>query len=661
MSILPQIKRLDQSATNLPCCDAMQVPCGLLHHSSSPSHLTPSLHHHSTYQYYLPPPLSTIQPVIESSEQQNSPTIGGDSHSIASSAISITSPTNSKLTSVSPIDLSTDPRNEHCEAVQHSEQAQESQVVLDSNKRKCVGVTNISYQTHNTTKARFVPSISLDSRKNSISTSIQKSRGQLTRMLSIDQDRGESIHQQQLNLQHQYQQQLDQLHQQKEQQQSDPQHQLEETSQPQRHIKQQSLPSISTSHAASVFDESLPVQHNLPDHIRKANYRRSLSTTNASTESMSLNSTHSSLQLQPILKSPIQASPIQQHQFQFQNVGSVSAIKHGNISPHDYRRQSLVHSKHQRSASTSSQFSKTTYLPVSHPHQNPYHQNHPNNVPKQKSKESRDLSEEGWLRVQTFQQTRSTSSGLGSFHKNLRLSADNTSRKTSGPTSKAHSRSASCLPISKFKSFSMSREDPNHLAHPSVSFKDAYHSPSRSVDRPCRSVDRPCRSVDRSVDRPCRSVDRFSLSPKKSLDRGDGLVEDQVSCSRHRTPEKRCEKRSALRSAGSSESKDVPAPNSPTGEAASAASGQQSTTTGLPSGTKPNPSSTESRSRRSQFRRAISLFSLSCDKETERSSSKDKGSSSQQKILRPPTRHFYRKGLSGLPIECGTRTLTIAY
>lgn len=69
-------------------------------------------------------------------------------------------------------------------------------------------------------------------------------------------------------------------------------------------------------------------------------------------------------------------------------------------------------------------------------------------------------------------------------------------------------------------------------------------------------------------------------------------------------------------------------------------------------------SGNESRSRRSQFRRAISLFSLSCDKTSE----KEKKSKPQpQKILRPPTRHTYHRGFSGLPIECNSNNLEVVY
>ena len=71
------------------------------------------------------------------------------------------------------------------------------------------------------------------------------------------------------------------------------------------------------------------------------------------------------------------------------------------------------------------------------------------------------------------------------------------------------------------------------------------------------------------------------------------------------------------------------------------------------------PATSETRSRRSQFRRAWSLFSLTCDKEVEKE--RREKSPQQQSILRPPTRHTYRRGLSGLPIECSSRYLGLAY
>lgn len=58
--------------------------------------------------------------------------------------------------------------------------------------------------------------------------------------------------------------------------------------------------------------------------------------------------------------------------------------------------------------------------------------------------------------------------------------------------------------------------------------------------------------------------------------------------------------------------------------------------------------------RRSQFRRAWSLFSIGCDEV-------EKEKPPPQRILRPPTRHVYRRGISGLPIECTSRHLGVAF
>lgn len=55
--------------------------------------------------------------------------------------------------------------------------------------------------------------------------------------------------------------------------------------------------------------------------------------------------------------------------------------------------------------------------------------------------------------------------------------------------------------------------------------------------------------------------------------------------------------------------------------------------------------------RSSQFRRAWSLFSIRRDEV------KKKEKPPPQRILRQPTRHVYRRGISGLPIECTNRHL----
>ncbi|XP_068248112.1 uncharacterized protein [Palaemon carinicauda] len=147
--------------------------------------------------------------------------------------------------------------------------------------------------------------------------------------------------------------------------------------------------------------------------------------------------------------------------------------------------------------------------------------------------------------------------------------------------------------------------------------------------------------VERLVDWQRESgIERHSLSPSHSYERFS-----RQSRSRERRLEKdsssssSCERRSHLSSSASllqsskSSSVDVTTPTNA-------------------------PVSSEGRSRRSQFRRAWSLFSLTCDKEVER---ERREKSPQQRILRPPTRHVYRRGLSGLPIECSSRYLGLAY
>ncbi|XP_066966967.1 uncharacterized protein [Macrobrachium rosenbergii] len=148
--------------------------------------------------------------------------------------------------------------------------------------------------------------------------------------------------------------------------------------------------------------------------------------------------------------------------------------------------------------------------------------------------------------------------------------------------------------------------------------------------------------------------ERHSLSPSHSYER-----QSRQSRSRERRLEKESssssssERRSHLSSSGSllqsskSSSVDV-VTTSPTA-------------TAITTPTTP-PVSAEGRNRRSQFRRAWSLFSLACDKEVERGGGEQRREKSpQQRILRPPTRHVYRRGLSGLPIECSSRYLGLAY
>ncbi|XP_045585674.1 uncharacterized protein [Procambarus clarkii] len=67
-----------------------------------------------------------------------------------------------------------------------------------------------------------------------------------------------------------------------------------------------------------------------------------------------------------------------------------------------------------------------------------------------------------------------------------------------------------------------------------------------------------------------------------------------------------------------------------------------------------NTSSDDADNRRWQFRRAWSFFSAGCDE-------RRKGKPPPQKILRQPTRHVYRRGISGLPVECTNRSLGVAF
>lgn len=68
--------------------------------------------------------------------------------------------------------------------------------------------------------------------------------------------------------------------------------------------------------------------------------------------------------------------------------------------------------------------------------------------------------------------------------------------------------------------------------------------------------------------------------------------------------------------------------------------------------------------RRTQFRRAWSLFSLTSEREAAREKvekePRGKKEKSHQRILRPPTRHYYRRGISGLPIQCSPDSLRLA-
>ncbi|KAK7079793.1 hypothetical protein SK128_010735 [Halocaridina rubra] len=150
-------------------------------------------------------------------------------------------------------------------------------------------------------------------------------------------------------------------------------------------------------------------------------------------------------------------------------------------------------------------------------------------------------------------------------------------------------------------------------------------------------------TVERLVDWQRESPDRLSVSPSHRYE----------SYSRYSGSKERRSEREA--SAGERRSHFSASASLPQHSKSSS-----STDSATPTATTPTtpPVSSEGRSRRSQFRRAWSLFSLTCDKEIERDR---REKSPQQRILRPPTRHIYRRGLSGLPIECSSRYLGLAY
>ena len=419
-------------------------------------------------------------------------------------------------------------------------------------------------------------SSSFDGTKNVISSSIKKNRGKLTRMLSVDVEGSESLHQQQLNLQHQYQQKmLKNMNTTKEQQQRVCS--FESTVQP--------------PETTSATSQIKPTQ----------SFRSSKS--NNSSGKLQLQSHNQSL-----------------------SIGSPSGFEQSTSrSPTFYSSRSASISS---PTATSPRFSSSsvTYSFL-HPKHNTLHTQQPSfqlshpQANRTRCRSRRNLSAEGWMKVQTFQQTHSASSTSSLSQKSLRFSADGLRRT---PTvhlsaSQTHSRSASCLPLSRYRghSYTTSRDEssPYHLTRPS-SGEIQTHS-SRS------------------------SFDRSSQSPKKSFDKGESSPhEQQTNCPKHKNVDRKCEKCS-LNNSESQGSSSGTKPSSPTEPSSSVQQSQS-----------------DSRSRRSQFRRAISLFSLSCDKETERTKEK---SGSQQKILRPPTRHVYKKGLSGLPIEYNSRTMTTAY
>ncbi|KAK8747132.1 hypothetical protein OTU49_016637 [Cherax quadricarinatus] len=227
-------------------------------------------------------------------------------------------------------------------------------------------------------------------------------------------------------------------------------------------------------------------------------------------------------------------------------------------------------------------------------------------VPPKSSVSRREVSAEGRLRTQQFQDTHSVSATLAPGQKLLRFS-DECWYSPGEQPGRSHEASVSCLTSPKSK--------PGTAVRIGVS------------------------SVERLVDWQRQSPEKHTISSSNSQDH----------CQRHSRSKERRTDRDSLSSERRSHyctSVSLPPP---------AKSAEQTTTVNTP--TTPTVTS-ESRGRRSQFRRAWSLFSLTCDKEVDRDR---REKSPQQKILRPPTRHFYRRGLSGLPIECSTRYLGLAY
>lgn len=238
-----------------------------------------------------------------------------------------------------------------------------------------------------------------------------------------------------------------------------------------------------------------------------------------------------------------------------------------------------------------------------------FSQNEPTPCLKTPGNSRREVSAEGRLRVQQFQHTHSASSTLAPGQKLLRFSDECWCSTAGEHSSRPQARSMGCLTSPKAK-------------------------PGSAVRLGM------CSNVERLVDWQRKSPDRHSVSPNHSLDANH----------RHsRSKERRSDRDASNSERRSHFSTSVSLP--PTSK-----QGSEETSTATTPTTPPVTS--ETRSRRSQFRRAWSLFSLTCDKEVERDR---REKSPQQRILRPPTRHFYRRGLSGLPIECSSRYLGLAY
>ncbi|XP_045609571.1 uncharacterized protein [Procambarus clarkii] len=214
----------------------------------------------------------------------------------------------------------------------------------------------------------------------------------------------------------------------------------------------------------------------------------------------------------------------------------------------------------------------------------------------------RDVSAEGRLRAEYFQYTNSPTSAFAPAQKILRFSDE----CWCGPAVEPD-----CVSPTKSKHRILSRTNASGNAEKLVDWQR--HFPERR-----------------------------SLSPSSS----------QESCHRHsRASEKSCCRNASIMERRRQFCSSVSLPPS-----TKLPSEPGSSTTSVNSTTAHAPVSTEGRRRRSQFRKAWSLFSLTCGKETPR-----REKSPQQRILRPPTRHEYRRGLSGLPIQCSTNKLGLAY
>ncbi|KAK4303400.1 hypothetical protein Pmani_024575 [Petrolisthes manimaculis] len=222
----------------------------------------------------------------------------------------------------------------------------------------------------------------------------------------------------------------------------------------------------------------------------------------------------------------------------------------------------------------------------------------------------REVSAEGRVRTKHFQHTHSCSATLAPGQKLLRFSDEcwYSSDRDQHHSPSPHHTSATCLASPKSKPGS------------------AHRVGSGS-------------SVERLVDWSRQSPERHPLTHSSSQDLGQ----------RHSRSKERRTDRDVTNERRSHYCASVSLPP-PTKSTEQSPGGSTPTSTQV--------AAPENRQRRSQFRRAWSLFSLACDKEVER---ERREKSPQQRILRPPTRHFYRRGLSGLPIECSTRYLGLAY